>query len=62
MFAAAYDFRYGIQNEKIFEENFAQLIELAYHQNNETPVTLVSHSFGCQKVLYFLQNQPDEWK
>jgi len=38
------------------------LIEETYTMNGDTPVTMISHSYGSAITLYFLSLQKQEWK
>lgn len=45
-------------------EYFTQLQDLVeeMYSQYQKPVYLLGHSMGCHYVLYFLNNQPQEWK
>ena len=61
-FAAAYDFRLApTSNTKYYHDTVA-LIEKAYELNNQTKVTLLSHSMGGLWTQYILNQQSKEWK
>jgi hypothetical protein len=67
LFGAPYDFRYapGPRASKVaveYQKDLKSLIEHAYTTNNKEPVVLVSHSMGCLWTLYFLNQQPMEWR
>lgn len=53
LFTAPYDFRYGPNDNPDFTSNFTSLIEMAYSTNNNTKVTVIGHSYGCQYSLTF---------
>lgn len=38
------------------------LIEDTYTLNNDTAVTIISHSMGSPMTMVLLQQLPDEWK
>mmetsp|Transcript_32386 Transcript_32386/g.74918 ORF Transcript_32386/g.74918 Transcript_32386/m.74918 type:complete len:395 (-) Transcript_32386:586-1770(-) len=59
---APYDFRYAPPSMESFETELKALVEETYAANDNTPVTMVSHSMGCYHALYFLQQQSQEWK
>mmetsp|Transcript_89714 Transcript_89714/g.256415 ORF Transcript_89714/g.256415 Transcript_89714/m.256415 type:complete len:206 (-) Transcript_89714:876-1493(-) len=54
---APYDFRYAPPSMESFETELKALVEETYAANDNTPVTMVSHSMGCYHALYFLQQQ-----
>lgn len=45
--AAPYDWRLGTWQSRDLYERMRRLIEEMYTDNNETPVTIICHSFGC---------------
>ena len=45
-----------------FYKNFRNLIEETYAMNNNTAVSLVTHSMGGPVALYFLNRQSQAWK
>lgn len=59
---APYDFRYSVNSNQGWLNNMTTLVEETYKDNNNTKVTLVTHSLGCLYTLAFLQQKPQEWK
>lgn len=49
------------ENEEWFSD-LKVLVEHAYSQNDDTPVTFVVHSMGGPMLLHFLHLQTQEWK
>lgn len=50
------------QNNKTYEQNLIELIEMAYNTSGGLPANLVTHSMGGPTVLYFLNRRTREWK
>jgi len=60
---APYDFRYSPDRQPDhYHLKLRDLIEETYVSNGNTPVTLLSHSYGCAMSLYFLSIQSQAWK
>ncbi|XP_055386604.1 phospholipase A2 group XV-like [Condylostylus longicornis] len=59
---APYDFRKAPNENKDWFINMKKLVEDTYQQNNNTRVTLVTHSMGSPMTLLLLQYQSQEWK
>lgn len=59
---APYDFRKGPNENKQYLVDLRVLVEEAYTQNDNTPVTLLCHSMGCPMSLIFLHSQTADWK
>jgi len=60
---APYDFRYSPENiPQWFHSNLQAVITETYDFNNNTKVTIISHSYGCPVTQYFLSQQSEEWK
>ena len=49
------------EHEKFFAK-LKHLVEKAYKNNQNIPVTLLGHSMGGRMALVFLQMQTQEWK
>ena len=45
-----------------YHNKLKKLIEETYTINGKTPVTILSHSYGCAVTLYFLSLQTTTWK
>ena len=58
---APYDFRFAPQSQDKYFRKLKQLIEDLYHENDDTAVTIISHSMGGLFGLHFLQQQPQAW-
>ena len=43
-------------------DKMTQLVEDTYHLNNQSKVTILSHSMGCLYALWFLNQKESEWK
>lgn len=60
---APYDFRYSPDRlPGDYHNNLKKLIEETYSSNRKSPITLISHSYGCAVSLYFLSLQSQDWK
>ena len=55
-----YDFRFAPSD--IYKNELTRLVEETYVTNNNSPVTLLSHSMGCLYTLWFLNQKSSEWK
>jgi triacylglycerol esterase/lipase EstA (alpha/beta hydrolase family) len=60
--SAPYDFRITPFSNPNYIVETKKLIETLYERNNNTKLTIVSHSMGCLITLYLLQNSNEEWK
>jgi len=58
---APFDFRFAPQSQDQYFRKLKQLIEDLYHDNNDRPVTIITHSMGGLFGLHFLQQQPRAW-
>merc|ERR1719347_878443 len=58
---APYDFRFAPHSQKQYLRKLKELIESLYHDNNNTPVTIISHSMGGLFSLHFLHQQTKAW-
>ncbi|XP_061577139.1 phosphatidylcholine-sterol acyltransferase [Cololabis saira] len=58
---APYDWRLTPNENAEYLTRLQELVEEMYNQYQK-PVYLLGHSMGCHYVLYFLNNQPQEWK
>jgi hypothetical protein len=69
LFGAPYDFRYSVaprghpsaEGARYFAA-LARLIEMASSLNENLPVVLVPHSFGCALLYQFLLGRPLAWR
>ncbi|XP_017153542.2 group XV phospholipase A2-like [Drosophila miranda] len=59
---APFDFRRAPNENKQFFIDLKQLVEETYEVNNQSAVTVISHSMGSPMALVFLQQQTLEWK
>lgn len=59
---APYDFRFAPHNQRDYFHRLQALVEETYGLNNDTKVTLMSHSMGGIYTLYFLHTVSQEWK
>lgn len=59
---APYDFRKAPNENKQWFSDMKDLIEDTYTLNNDTAVTIISHSMGSPMTMVLLQQLPDEWK
>ena len=59
---APYDLRISPYEMEEYFVNLKSLVEETYEMNGKQPVVLISHSSGCNYVLYFLRMQSQEWK
>ena len=59
-----YDFRHSPSSAYAgnWLDKMTTLVEETYELNNETKVTILSHSMGCLYGLWFLNQKDDEWK
>lgn len=59
-----YDFRRAPSSayDGQWQSMMVALVEETYSLNNDTKVTLLSHSMGCLYSLWFLNQQPVAWK
>ena len=55
-----YDFRFAPSDT--YKNELTKLVEETYITNNNSPVTLLSHSMGCLYTLWFLNQKSAEWK
>jgi lysophospholipase III len=71
LFGAPYDWRLPVNVlmssdilgiGKTYEQALVALLEQAYHTNNDTPVTIITHSMGGPTALYFLNHQEKTWR
>ncbi|XP_052822895.1 phospholipase A2 group XV [Octopus bimaculoides] len=59
---APYDFRRSPNEFQEYFKNFKELVEETYNMNNNSKITLITHSMGSPTMLYFLNNQKQAWK
>ncbi|XP_061399219.1 phospholipase A2 group XV-like [Musca vetustissima] len=59
---APYDFRKAPNEHKQYFIDLKKLVEDTYEQNEQTPITFITHSMGSPMTLVFLQQQTLEWK
>ncbi|XP_055331898.1 phospholipase A2 group XV-like [Paramacrobiotus metropolitanus] len=59
---APYDFRKAQNEQHEYFVALKDLVEETYELNHHSSVTFIAHSLGCLYLLYFLQQQPQEWK
>lgn len=59
-----YDFRYAPSSaySGTFLDKATSLVEETYEMNNQTKVTILSHSMGCLYGLWFLNQKNETWK
>lgn len=60
--SAPYDFRKAPNENIHFPIKMRYLVEETYEINNQTPVTLIVHSYGGPMSLHFLHAMSQEWK
>jgi hypothetical protein len=58
LFGAGYDWRRNLDPrvKRKYHQDLKALVELAYSQNNDTPVVLIGHSMGCPTIQEFIVN------
>lgn len=59
---APFDFRKAPNELGDYFASLANLVEDTYENNGNKPVVLVAHSLGGRVMLYFLNQQSQEWK
>jgi len=59
---APYDFRKAANEHEVYFEKVKDLVESSYKENGNTSVILMTHSMGSNMMLYFLKDQPEDWK
>ncbi|KAL5278960.1 PLA2G15 family protein [Megaselia abdita] len=59
---APYDFRKAPNENEYWFKDMKKLVEDTYDQNNDTPVTIITHSMGSPMTLHLLQNVSADWK
>lgn len=63
LFAATYDWRYGLEQPKAFFDGLRKLIEDAYEKNGHEKVLLLAHGLGAELSHMFLMEMNDkEWR
>ena len=55
-----YDFRFAPSDT--YKNELTKLVEETYVTNDNSSVTLLSHSMGCLYTLWFLNQKSAEWK
>jgi len=58
---APYDFRFAPQSQGTYFHMLKSLIEESFFSNNDTPVTIISHSMGGLFAIHFFHQQSQAW-